>query len=404
MLGRSSNNSRFQFAAPAPLDTRSSGFPGLTSGNKPHAFPATHHYYRPELDVLRFAAFLLVYFGHALYVTTDSPQWFMGVKHLAGFGVPLFFALSAFLITELLTIEKRVTGTIDVPSFYQRRILRIWPLYFAFLGTGVVLSHLFVGSGISLAALAAYLLFMGNWFTATHGYLPLGLSPLWSISIEEQFYLLWPLIVRYSTRRVLGGTCVAAWIAGQATLAILCSRHGLINPTIWTNSVVHAQYFAIGAGLSVFFNGELPKITRHVRLLMVLFAFAIFAASNFFLNPIGTSGLDNYSSLTLTYPQYLLNGLCILLMLLGVLGATALEGWRTLQFLGKISYGLYMFHLPCLMYSMRIEASIGWTSFNLLPILGFPMAVGAAWISYEYFERPFLGLKQKIEIVRSRPA
>lgn len=412
MLRRSLSESGFQRSSCEPLlaEARSLSRPGVIGSqndtpSKPESRSSQSRYYRPELDILRFLAFLMVYLGHALDVSMASPQWLKVLKHLPEIGVPLFFALSAFLITELLTLEKRATGTVNVTSFYRRRILRIWPLYFVFLGTGFILSHVLAGRGMSWSALAAYLFFAGNWFTALDGYLPTAMTPLWSIAVEEQFYLFWPWIARYSTRRAIGIICFIAWFVSQATMAILCLNHAFVHPVIWVNSLVHLQFFAIGGGLSVYLNGSLPKIRGYVRLMMGIFAFAIFAVSNYLLNPSrGTLGAYNPSSITRTYPKFLLYDVSILLLLIAVLGPSALERFKMMQFLGKISYGLYVFHLPCLIYLMKAQASIGWNSSTGVLILGFPFAFVTAWLSYEYLEKPFLRMKEKIEIVKSRPA
>jgi peptidoglycan/LPS O-acetylase OafA/YrhL len=92
-------------------------------------------YYKPELDLLRLCAFLFVFFTHRLDLAPIDPaQYYWGhhISLVGVFGVPLFFFLSAFLITELLTKEQDQFGKISVKSFYIRRILRIWPLYFTF--------------------------------------------------------------------------------------------------------------------------------------------------------------------------------------------------------------------------------------------------------------------------------
>ena len=99
------------------------------------------HFYHPELDILRFFAFFAVFLHHALprqasfYIEAGVPaavtQWILTAKHAGAFGVDLFFALSAFLITELLRREYEHRGTFGLGAFYVRRALRIWPLYFA---------------------------------------------------------------------------------------------------------------------------------------------------------------------------------------------------------------------------------------------------------------------------------
>src|SRR5215204_5013201 len=100
-------------------------------------------FYHPELDVLRFVAFLAVFMHHALprdarlYIrhglSPAATQWLLTAKEAGAFGLDLFFALSAYLITELLLREHAKNGSFSVPAFYVRRALRIWPLYFTFL-------------------------------------------------------------------------------------------------------------------------------------------------------------------------------------------------------------------------------------------------------------------------------
>jgi peptidoglycan/LPS O-acetylase OafA/YrhL len=106
--------------------------PGTTSSTERNA------YYRPELDALRFFAFMCVFSFHRMdYVPTDPVHdpWLFRIGNVGPFGVPVFFLLSAFLITELLLRERERTGRIHIKAFYIRRILRIWPLYFvAFFG------------------------------------------------------------------------------------------------------------------------------------------------------------------------------------------------------------------------------------------------------------------------------
>jgi hypothetical protein len=96
-------------------------------------------FYRRELDLLRLAAFALVFIGHSLDTRTSPTLRTIGRAGM--FGVPVFFALSAYLITELLTREKSAAGTVDLRRFYVRRILRIWPLYFTVLFAGFVLTR-----------------------------------------------------------------------------------------------------------------------------------------------------------------------------------------------------------------------------------------------------------------------
>jgi peptidoglycan/LPS O-acetylase OafA/YrhL len=116
-------------------------------------------------------------------------------------GVDLFFTLSAFLITVLLLRERRQTGGISLRLFYIRRILRIWPLYFFVLAVSVVLAHTIPGQSLPWYYAVPYLLFVGNWINVAFGHLLSVCAPLWTVSIEEQFYLVWPVLMKMWGRR-----------------------------------------------------------------------------------------------------------------------------------------------------------------------------------------------------------
>src|ERR1700709_171102 len=90
-------------------------------------------FYRPGLDILRALAFLLVFFAHGLVWHLVKLTQLGAIGRTGEFGVAIFFFLSSYLITELLLREKRLSGTIAIPAFYARRVLRIWPLYFAMI-------------------------------------------------------------------------------------------------------------------------------------------------------------------------------------------------------------------------------------------------------------------------------
>ena len=140
-------------------------------------------FYLPELDALRFFAFLAVFLCHVA-VRDGRFTWEARTGML---GVDLFFALSAFLISELLLREKDRNGTLDVRAFWIRRILRIWPLYFTMLAVAFILR---APLRESLLTLIGFALFAGNFAALFATPSPL-IGALWSLSIEEQFYLPW---------------------------------------------------------------------------------------------------------------------------------------------------------------------------------------------------------------------
>src|ERR1700761_6591799 len=192
-------------------------------------------FYRPGLDILRAFAFLLVFIAHGLIDCIDKPTQLGAIARTGEFGVCIFFFLSSYLITELLLREKRTTDTIRIPAFYARRVLRIWPLYFTMIAIGWARGMVSPSHRLSGAWLAALLLLYTNWYTASHEYPPGFLFPLWSISLEEQFYLLWPLLVKYlnSARLLMISFLLIA--SSYATIFSLLARGASLDPGLWVN-------------------------------------------------------------------------------------------------------------------------------------------------------------------------
>ena len=140
----------------------------------------------------------------------------LAIRGAGSYGVSVFFLLSAYLITELLLREKDVKGTVSLQRFYLRRILRIWPLYFGFLALSVWVGHLVhrPETYVSIIGLAGALFLVGN-LAIAHGF-SLGIAGvLWSISVEEQFYLIWPFLVRIITRQRVIAVGLGLWAASQ---------------------------------------------------------------------------------------------------------------------------------------------------------------------------------------------
>ena len=202
-------------------------------------------FYRPELDGLRFFAFLAVFVCHS---TPSDPSYYLA-RHIpgaylvaaasraGGFGVDLFFVLSAYLITELLLREKDEFGQVHLRSFYVRRILRIWPLYFLGILIAALLSLLDPQEPFPLPVVLAFLLLAGNLVSSFVGLSSTVAGPMWSISLEEQFYLFWPVLIA-KTRRETALLRVAAAMFLTAELGRwLLLRYGPHTEQIlWCNT------------------------------------------------------------------------------------------------------------------------------------------------------------------------
>jgi peptidoglycan/LPS O-acetylase OafA/YrhL len=206
-------------------------------------------FYLPELDALRFFAFLAVFLCHVA-VRDGRFTWEARTGML---GVDLFFALSAFLISELLLREKDRNGTLDVRAFWISRIVRIWPLYFTMLAVAFILR---APLRESLLTLAGFALFAGNFPALFATPSPL-IGAVWSLSIEEQFYLTWPLVARRLNRSGIIKAAAAVWsfsVVARAVIAIVAARHGG-RVALYLAQATVFRFDAIAVGLALSASG-----------------------------------------------------------------------------------------------------------------------------------------------------
>jgi peptidoglycan/LPS O-acetylase OafA/YrhL len=365
---------------------------------------APRRFYQPELDGLRFYAFLGVFAFHALperpvfYRSLHLPLpslWAAVVKSGAS-GVDLFFTLSAFLITSLLLRERRQTGGISLRPFYMRRILRIWPLYFAVLAVAVVLAHTVPGQSLPWYYLAGYLLFVGNWMNAALGHLMSVCGPLWTVSIEEQFYLVWPVVMKKLGRR---GMIVAAVVTFMlATLSqIGVALAGLSGGYIYYGSISRSGSLALGILLALFAD-RLPDLTRGMRRLLLAAGLTGWIAASMWL--IDQPGPVDMRTV-LGRLVISLGAVLILYACLGSRSRLVRSDWVVR--LGKVSYGLYMLHFIALLLVIDLlHPSWGW-KLLATKALALTLTVVLAWASYRWIESPFLRLKDRFATVLSRP-
>lgn len=360
-------------------------------------------FYHPELDVLRFCAFLLVYLFHALPRGLSTYLHFgigrfaaaglLGFVHGGAYGVDLFFALSSYLITELLLREYRSRGSIDHRAFYARRILRIWPLYFVALFVIPPIMHVVdPGKVLEKAWLVCFVFFVGNWACAWWGFPNSTIGSLWSVSVEEQFYIVWPLVmsrwIRY-VRVIAVGLIICAFIARAWLIALNASYAG-----IWCNTFARMDPIAAGALLAACLNGKVPCFRPAVRVSLV-------GGGLLLLTLVGTYCSSDGKSF-IAYPAA---SIASLLMIVGVLApmrsSKPVRMVRILVYLGRISYGLYVFHSTAIDLTFVPSSSSTRWVLNLTSSFGLTVLLAAA--SYRWLESPFLRLKGRFSHVRSGP-
>jgi peptidoglycan/LPS O-acetylase OafA/YrhL len=330
-------------------------------------------YYRPELDVLRFAAFFSVFIFHAPHIPRLE-----FVQRAGSAGLPLFFFLSAFLITELLLRERELLGTVRLKAFYVRRILRIWPLYFLGVGTALLWSR-FVPIYHLEQLQILYLLFFVGFLGRELHYNPAGV--LWSVSVEEMFYLVWPMAGKLGKFR---WAIAAFFVCAAITL--------LATSDVWYNPLSQFMFFAFGGATALFTHGKRLVFSDAVRLLLLALAAVMLVYD---------------TRLQWGLLRFLVCGVACAVAILGLLDVRPSVIPGALVYLGKISYGLYVFHLSCLVLVMR--AVDHWLPLGvsrralLIQCVALTLCIGISALSYHYFELPFLKLKKRFEFVKSRP-
>lgn len=354
--------------------------------------------YFPGLNALRFMAAFSVVLAHIEQIK----GWF-GLPP-AGFSldwaimngddaVTLFFALSGFLITYLLIAEQRRTGTIHLGKFYARRILRIWPLYYLLVFMGFALLPLLPLEGYhgpnsphTPEALAAHILLIPN--ALPHfGVFILGIAHLWTIGVEEQFYLLWPLLLRRFARhvpRVLLGI-VAFKVLVIALHAVIAAYPLQVMDFLIQFRIENMAVGGMGAYLLLADHRALRVIFHPVVEKATLAAVIV----NIVLRPGGETPLANLG-LSALYTLFILNLAC------NPRSTVKLEH-PLLNRLGQVSYGIYMYHVPII----YLVIGVGWVNDVVVYILVPVLTIGVAVISYRWFEQPLLHLKRRFAIIPS---
>jgi peptidoglycan/LPS O-acetylase OafA/YrhL len=357
--------------------------------------------YFPGLDSLRFFAALLVVLGHIPLnqqaVGLPSPHW--GAVYYRGApAVYFFFTLSGFLITLLLLREREVRGAIDIRAFYLRRILRIWPLYFLIAGFGLVFyRYLLPLAGIPYPVeyslglgVLLYVLFMPNVLNAMYSVGGI-LNPLWSIGIEEQFYLAWAPLVRWLRRvEVLCGLVLVVF------LAIALANHeqlfGRGRVELFLGQLKFHFMAAGGLAACWFARREAADraiLPRWLRIWPVVLVLEYVLVARLPLSPAAGE-------------MYQLALYVWLVLAVASRGENVgLLGWGPLVYLGRISYGIYMFHMIAVYATSQLFRTTQWlvatplrfaVAYHLVAIGG---TLLLAHLSFRFYEMPFLRLKHR---------
>lgn len=366
---------------------------------------AIPRFYLPELDGLRFFAFLLVFLNHTPFMRASSLS---KTLHDYGWvGVDLFLCLSSFLLTKLLINEFEREKFINIKFFYARRILRIWPLYYAFILFSAIYSQANGISGFSWLRFLGLATFSDNLmavilgeynhlFAAVH---------LWTISYEEQFYFIIPFAAAYLINK--SDKTKLAWLVSAAILGNIARAlfifFSVKHPAIYVFPPTHFE--SILAGMAIAFIPPLKKTSAFAD-----WCFFITGMTGLILTT-RLPGVETIGwNLMLTYP---LLGISFGLIVLAVSNGkiNIIKGFfsqNTFVYLGKISYGLYVFHLAALALTdllyKTFTPSYSVTGYTItMMTAGLIITILFSVASYQIIEKPFLKLKTKFTLISSRP-
>ncbi len=370
------------------------------------------HIYFPNLNGLRFIAAFLVIISHLEWMKfTEKMDNYAAapfIKDLGSLGVSLFFVLSGFLITYLLLQEKKETGDISIKKFYIRRMLRIWPVYYV----TVILSFFVLPNFISISGyglemyngsyyskLFFFSFLMANVSYSLYSIVPFA-SQLWSVGVEEQFYLFWPLINKKFKKNL--HKILIYIIVLIVTLRIIFQMLYESHPDNGKLYILHhfiehfrIQDMAIGGlgAIILFYKKELLLKFIHSRDIEIINLTAavvsVFSGMNY--------GIFNEEVYAMFFVIIILNAASNPNTILN------LEG-KLFKFLGKISYGLYVYQILAIKIAMLIvftycsfKNDIQGNVFYYLLSTVLTIAISSA--SYYLMERKLLSLKEKFTLV-----
>lgn len=365
--------------------------------------------YFPNLNGLRFIAAFLVIIHHieqfkSIFKIDNYYKTIPFIGVIGKLGVVLFFVLSGFLITYLLLTEEFIFKKISIGKFYVRRMLRIWPLYFFIILLAILVlpnieifnlpnfSKDIIYSNLTIK-LILFALFFPNLVISIYGIIPYA-SHTWSIGTEEQFYLVWPVILKYFKRnRIFLMVFIIVFYLVMGLF--LSSNYSNFIPykevfkTFWTTFNIDCM--AIGGLFAILLfqkNKLLSLLQNNVLFYLTLFITLILMLRGVYIPKLH---YEFYS---------ILFGIIILNFATNNTIKISLEN-RIFNYLGNISYGLYMYHSIGIVFALFICKHINLVSNWLLYPLSITITILLAGVSYKYFESYFLKFKNKFTKVIS---
>lgn len=363
--------------------------------------------YLPGLNAVRFIAAFLVILDH-----TELFKEYLGFKplwpaeyssYIGSFGVSIFFTLSGFLITYLLKEERSTSGNINIKNFYVRRILRIWPLYYLIVALSFfVFPHFSIldvpsyGMGADIQyhfkdRLLLFVFMLPNVAFVTLPTVPFA-NVLWSVGVEEQFYLFWPVIVKRIKKNifVLAIFCLTLYMIIKWVISLSGAppqANALIDRTRFSCMLIGA----IAAGCT---DLKFLKSKWLQWITLLVFAAMLFNLIQF-----------PFYYLIRNEAQATVIALLLINISMNTRSIFRLEN-RAFNYLGKISYGLYVYHCISVVLTLKLFTYFSpllnyeiWSFLILTTVM--VLTILLSHISYFYFEKKLLNIKERYSTIIS---
>ncbi len=364
--------------------------------------------YFKDLDILRFiAAYLIVllhcffgwkaFFGKTPWVGSLPVFWQAKTEIVLrnfAFGVDIFFLISGFLITYLLLSERERTGRVDVVKFYIRRAFRIWPLYFLLILTAPLLTYFFFEQSPDYLY---QFLFVGNFDVIAHGAKSAATDHLWSICIEEHFYLFCPLLIAFIPEKRMPQVLLAIVIGTILFRSYVAETQENYGMTLYMHTLSRIDVLAIGGLLGyMHFKGFL-RFNHSIGTRILVYATFIFLFVFVDYSECGTL----FSS---AFKKYTFVGLAAYWagnFLFHPGAVWMVEKNNFLHRFGKASYGIYMFNPVIILIVLHFFARNNWQNYLAFLTVVHVLLFSITFLSYRFIELPFLALKEKYAVIRS---
>jgi len=362
---------------------------------KPSSYIERRHFH--GLNALRFvAAFCVILYHCTPEVRSKNLNAIGTALHNLMFGVDFFFIISGFLITYLLIVEKNNNGMISLKKFYYRRILRIFPLYYLI----VIYTYCAFKTSHPDIDYASHFVFLGNFSLITNeGWSLTSLNPLWSICIEEHFYLFIPILVSLLPSRFLKYLFILIILLSIAFRTYMAHYFKYDNwMVLYAHTVSRFDVIAIGGLVAILYcnRSDKLKLSRWVMYASLICLFAAVTTFNFSdFNSITRASLYKYMMIipmAVFFISYLFPSKPSVLL-------QYVKSNIVLEYLGKISFGLYMYHSLVLYYISGQDYLYDNVYIRVSVITIITIILSS--LSYELYEKMFLRLKKKYDVYKS---